>query len=42
MTRVRFYDHAEEELLRFAVIIAKTEGRWFFYLENNTEVQGPI
>lgn len=30
MTRVSFYDHAEDELLKFAVIIAKTDGKWVF------------
>ena len=30
MTEVRFYDSAEDGLLRFAVIIARTEGRWVF------------
>ena len=27
---VRFYDHVDDALLRFAVIIAKTEGKWVF------------
>ncbi len=27
---VRFYDHADDKLLKFAVIIAKTEGKWVF------------
>ena len=27
---VRFYDQVDDALLRFAVIIAKTEGKWVF------------
>ena len=27
---VRFYDHADDTLLKFAVIIARTEGKWVF------------
>ena len=27
---VRFYDHVDDALLRFAVIIARTEGKWVF------------
>ncbi len=30
MTEVRFYDHVDDGLLKFAVIIAKTEGKWVF------------
>ena len=30
MLEVKFYDHIEDELLKFAVIIAKTEGDWVF------------
>ena len=30
MTEVRFYDQAEDGLLKFAVIITKTEGKWVF------------
>jgi len=30
MTRVNFYDHVEDELLRFAVIIARHNGKWVF------------
>ncbi len=30
MIEVRFYDHAEDEKLRFAVIVTKTSGRWVF------------
>ena len=28
---VRFYDQVDDALLRFAVIIARTEGKWVFY-----------
>ena len=30
MTEVKFYDKADDKLLRFAVIIAKTNGKWIF------------
>ncbi len=30
MTEVKFYDQAEDSLLRFAVLIAKTEDKWIF------------
>ena len=43
MTEVRFYDTAEDEKLRFAVILAKTGGRYVFckHKERNTlEVPG--
>jgi len=30
MLEVRFYDSVPEELLRFAVIISKTDGKWVF------------
>lgn len=30
MTRVQFYDQAEDQKLRFAVIVTKTNGRWVF------------
>ena len=30
MLEVQFYDSVPEELLRFAVIISKTEGKWVF------------
>ena len=30
MIRVRFYDRADDEKLRFAVIAARTDGRWVF------------
>ena len=30
MTRVRFYDRADDQKLRFAVIVTKTGGRWVF------------
>lgn len=30
MTRVRFYDRAEDRKLRFAVIVTKTNGHWVF------------
>ena len=35
---VRFYDHMVDALLKFAVIIAKTEGKWVFckHKERNT------
>lgn len=28
--KVRFYDHAEDSLLKFAVIISKSRGKWVF------------
>lgn len=30
MLKVRFYDTAQDELLKFAVIIAKHQGKWVF------------
>lgn len=30
MLKVKFYDAAADELLKFAVIIAKSEGKWVF------------
>ena len=30
MTKVNFYDEADDALLKFAVIIARTEGKWVF------------
>lgn len=30
MTVVKFYEEVEDKLLRFAVIIAKTQGKWIF------------
>lgn len=30
MTEVKFYESADESLLKFAVIIAKSDGKWVF------------
>ncbi len=41
--KVQFYDSAEEKLLKFAVIISKSDGKWVFckHKERNTyEVPG--
>ena len=43
MIKVQFYDQAEDQKLRFAVIVTKTEGHWVFckHRERNTlEVPG--
>lgn len=43
MLEVNFYDDVEDELLKFAVIISKTDGRWVLckHRERNTyEVPG--
>lgn len=43
MTKVNFYEEVDDELLKFAVIIARTEGKWVFckHKERNTyEVPG--
>ena len=43
MTKVKFYDHVADELLKFAVIISKSNGKWVFckHKERNTfEVPG--
>lgn len=43
MTKVKFYDDVSDELLKFAVIISKTNGKWVFckHKERNTfEVPG--
>ena len=38
MTRVKFYDSADDNLLKFAVIVAKSNGKWVFckHKERNT------
>lgn len=38
MTEVKFYDTVEDELLKFAVIISKSNGKWVFckHKERNT------
>ena len=30
MLEVKFYDQVEDNLLKFAVIVSKTEGKWVF------------
>ena len=30
MVEVKFYDSVDDKLLKFAVIIAKTNGKWVF------------
>lgn len=43
MLEVKFYDNVADELLKFAVIISKTDGKWIFckHKERNTyEVPG--
>ena len=30
MTEVKFYDEVDDELLKYAVIIAKTDDKWVF------------
>ena len=43
MVKVNFYDNVADDLLKFAVIISKTEGKWVFckHRERNTyEVPG--
>ena len=43
MLQVKFYDEVNDELLKFAVIISKTDGKWVFckHKERNTfEVPG--
>ena len=43
MTKVRFYDHVDDQKLKFAVIITKSNGQWVFckHKERNTlEVPG--
>ena len=34
---VRFYDHVDDKLLKFAVIIAQTEGKWVFCKHNERD-----
>lgn len=38
MTKVQFYDQVEDQKLRFAVIVTRTEGHWVFckHKERNT------
>jgi len=43
MVEVKFYDHVDDSLLKFAVIIAKANGKWVFckHRERNTyEIPG--
>ena len=43
MTEVKFYENISDSLLKFAVIIAKSDGKWVFckYKERDTyEVPG--
>lgn len=43
MTEVKFYDNADDNLLKFAVIISKSNGKWVFckHNERNTyEIPG--
>lgn len=43
MTEVRFYNNVDDNLLKFAVIISKSEGKWVFckHKERNTyEIPG--
>ena len=35
MAEVKFYDEADDNLLKFAVIIAKTDGKWVFCKHRN-------
>ena len=37
MTEVRFYDQAEDDQLRFAVIVAKADGHWVFCKHRNRD-----
>ncbi len=40
MTEVKFYDTVEDELLKFAVIISKSNGKWVFcgHRENKEDI----
>lgn len=43
MIEVKFYDQVSDELLKFAVIISKTDGKWVFCkhkLRDTYEVPG--
>ena len=43
MVEVKFYDEVDDNLLKFAVIIAKSDGKWVFckHRERNTyEIPG--
>ncbi len=35
MTKVKFYDSVDDELLKFAVIIARSNGKWVFCKHKN-------
>lgn len=35
MTEVKFYDSVDDNLLKFAVIVAKTNGKWIFCKHKN-------
>ena len=37
MLEVKFYDNVEDELLRFAVIISKSKGKWVFCQHKDRE-----
>ncbi|MBE6022255.1 MAG: NUDIX domain-containing protein [Cellulosilyticum sp.] len=37
MVEVKFYDNVDDQLLKFAVIIAKTDGKWVFCKEKKRD-----
>lgn len=37
MVEVKFYDYVDDSLLKFAVIIAKTDGKWVFCKHKDRE-----
>lgn len=42
MTEVKFYDKAEDELLKFAVIISKTRNKYVFCKHKDKETFGML
>ena len=42
MTRVKFYDSADDNLLKFAVIVAKSNGKWVFCKHKERDTQPSV
>ena len=42
MLEVKFYEQVEDELLKFAVVISKTENKWVFCKHKERELSNLI
>lgn len=38
MIKVNFYDSVDDDLLKFAVIISKTDGKWVFCKHKDRDI----